>query len=147
MKKSFEELKKEYEERTNEELKKTGIFYAFSNSQFEENRTYKEDSTDSDYLYITAGGYIHKKDKSKLDNYFNKILPNLKKEFTSKININDLIEYELINHECYYTGDFYEIVPLIESYLQTDISQRNDVAEQVELVYRNTCKKNMEVFE
>ncbi len=147
MKKRFEEAKKLYDSKNEEELKKTGIFYAFGNKQFEENRTYKEESTNSDYIYVMSGAYIHKKDKSKLDNYFTKILPAIKKEFINSINIDDLIEYELINHECYYTGDFYEIIPLIESYLDTDISQRNDVAEQIEIVYKNTYKKNMEAFE
>lgn len=145
-KNNFNEIKKRYDRESQEALKKTGIFYAFSNEQFEKYRTYKEESSDCDYVYVGAGAYIHKKDKNNLDEYFNVILPELKKRFINSINIDDLIEYELINHECYYTGDFYEIVPVIESYLNSDISQRCDITEQIETVYRKNYKKNVEMF-
>ena len=143
---NFNEIKERYDRECQEALKKTGIFYAFSNEQFEKYRTYKEESSDGDYVYVGAGAYIHKKDKNNLDEYFNVILPGLKKRFINSINIDDLIEYELINHECYYTGDFYEIVPVIESYLNSDISQRCDITEQIEMVYRKNYKKSVEMF-
>lgn len=145
-KNNFNELKERYDRESQEALSKTGIFYAFSNDQFEKYRTYKEISTDKDYLYIGAGAYIHKKDKKNLDKYFNTILPKIKKRFINNIDLDDLIEYELINHECYYTGDFYEIVPVIENYLNSDISQRCDIPEQIEIVYRKNYKKNMELY-
>lgn len=144
--KEFEKQIHEFEKKRNEELAKTGIFYAFSNQQFEENKTHKE-AQDNEYLTIGGGAYIHKSNKEKLDNYFNKILPKLKKEFLKKINLEDLIEYELINHECYYTGDWFEVVPIIENYLDSDISQRNEIAETIEKVYKMNYKKNMEAFE
>lgn len=134
--KKFVELKNEYDKRYNEELEKTGIFYAFSNEQFEENKTHK-DVPDSEYLSIGCGAYIHKSNKEKIDIFFNQTSKQLKKDFISKIDINDLIEYELSNHECFYTGEWLEIVPIIESYLDTDISQRNDIVEQIEAVYRS----------
>ena len=139
--KNFVELKKEYNEKCQSELSKTGIFYAFSNAQFDEYKTHKN-VPDNEYLGIGYGAYIHKSNKQKLDNYFNNIKKQLTKDFISKINIDDLIEYELINHECYYTGDWSEIIPLIESYLDSDISQRNDVVELIENVFKNTYNKN-----
>ena len=146
MEKNFEEIKKEYDEKTQEELKKTGIFYAFSNEQFEEYRTHK-DIQGKKYFSIGCGAYIHEDDKQKLDNYFNVILPKLKKDFIKKINIDDLIEYELINHECYYTGNYLEIVELMENYLESDITQRNNIIEKIKNVYNKNYKKNMEVFQ
>lgn len=130
---TFSELLNEYENKKNLELTKTGIFYAFSNAQWEENKTHK-DAPDSEYISAGYGGYIHKSNKEKYTNFFNKILPQLKKEFTSKININDLINYELINHECWYTGDWFEIVPLIASYYP-ELAE-NEIAEKVHAVYK-----------
>lgn len=116
--KKFNELYEEFTNKKNEELSKTGIFYAFTNAQFDENKTHKN-AQDNEYLAIGAGAYIHKENKIKLDNYFKNIVPKLQQEFTQKINIDDLIDYELINHECWYTGDWFEIVPIISSYYPT----------------------------
>lgn len=143
---NFNNIYEEYTRKYNNELKKTGIFYAFSNEQFDENKTHKN-APDNQYLHIGGGAYIHKDNKEKLNIFFQETAKQLKKDFLSKININDLIEYELINHECYYTGNFWEIIPIIEEWLDTDISQRNDVAEQIEIIYRKTFAKNVEAFE
>lgn len=137
----FRKQKKLYEEKYNKELKKTGIFYAFSNAQWEEYKTHKE-APDNEYLSVGLGGYIHKSNKEKLDFFFNVKSKQLKKDFINKIKIDDLIEYELENHECYYTGDWFEIVPIIESYLDSDISQRNDIVEMIETIYNKNYNKN-----
>lgn len=130
--KTFNELKEEFNKIKNEELNKTGIFYAFSNAQFEENKTHKN-SKDNEYLSVGFGGFIHKSNKSKLDNYFKNILPKLKKEFINKINLDDLIDYELINHECWYTGDWFEVVDIIKDY---NVSLSNDeIIEKVKNIY------------
>lgn len=142
----FYELKNDYDKKYQEEFSKTGVFWAFSNKQFEQNKTHKN-APDSEYLSVGLGGYIHKSNLDKL-NYFNEVISKkLKDDFVKKINIDDLIEYELKNHECYYTGDYMEILPIIEDYLNTDISERNDIIEQIEIVYKNTYRKNMEAFD
>ena len=82
--KNFYELKTEYDKKRNEELTKTGIFYAFSNEQWERYKTHK-DAPDSEYIAIGAGAYIHKSNKSKLDNFFNNTSKQLKKDFVSKV--------------------------------------------------------------
>lgn len=145
--KNFYKIKEEFDNKSQNELHKTGIFYAFSNSQWEEYRTYKENSTDKDYLTVYGGAYIHKNDKSKLDNYFKNILPKLKKELVNNVGIDSIIEYELINHECFYTEEWNVIIPVIENYLGSDISERNDIAEQIEIIYNKNYNKNMEAFE
>lgn len=130
--KKFIEIKEEFDNRKNEELSKTGIFYAFSNEQFDENKTHK-DAPDNEYMRIFGGAFIHKSNKEKLDDYFKNILPQLEKDFTNKIKIDDLIEYELGNHECYYTGEWFEIVPLIASYYPT--ISREEISEKIKNVY------------
>lgn len=114
---TFRDAYKEYEGKSNKALNDTNIFYAFSMEQFNNNKTYK-DASDSEYLNVMSGAYIHKKDKDKLDKYFNEILPQLKKDLISKIKIQDLIEYELSNYECYYTGDYTDIFDVVKSYYQ-----------------------------
>lgn len=116
--KNFRELKEEFDKLKNKELEKTGIFYAFSNEQWEKYKTHK-DAQDNEYLSVGCGAYIHKSNKKKLDDYFKKILPQIKKDFASKIEIDDLIEYELSNRECYYTGEWDEIIPIIADYFPT----------------------------
>lgn len=135
MKIQFYEEKMKYEEKYNEEFNKTGVFWAFSNQQFEENKTHKE-APDSEYISVGAGGYIHKSNKEKLDNFFKVILPKLKKEFINKIDIDNLIEYELINHECYYTGEWHEIIDIIKSYVP------NIKKDRIKKVYDKTKDKH-----
>lgn len=143
--KKFYTIKKEYDAKKNSELKKTGIFYAFGDEQWEEEKTHK-DAPDNDYLRIGGGAYIHKSNKSKLDNFFEVILKQLNKDFIDKVGIENIIEYELINHECYYTGNWQDVITIIENYLDSDISQRDDVVELIEMVYRKTYEKNTEDF-
>lgn len=80
------------------------------------------------------GGYIHISNKDKYKNFFNVVAPKLKKDFISKINMDDLIKYELTNHECYYTGDFSEVVEIVHSYY--DISA-DEIYDKVKNVYTN----------
>lgn len=134
----FEKEKKEYDNKYNEELKKTGVFWAFSNEQFEENKTYKN-VPDNEYLSIGSGGYIHKSNKEKLDYFFKVTEPNLRKDFISKINIEDFIKYELVNHECFYTGDYSEVINIMQSYYDLPT---NELFDKVQQVYKQE-KSNM----
>lgn len=131
--KKFYKMKQEYDKKFNEELNKTGIFWAFSNKQFEENKTHK-DVPDSEYLSVGFGGYIHKSNIDKLNYFFEVVEPKLKKEFVNNIDINDLIRYELDNHECYYTGDYYCVVPIIADYLEN--YNYGEVVDIVKKVYK-----------
>ena len=131
--KKFYKMKQKYDKKFNEELNKTGIFWAFSNKQFEENKTHKDVPND-EYLAVGAGGYIHKSNIEKFNYFFEVVEPKLKKDFISKIDINDLIRYELDNHECYYTGDYYCIVPIIADYLEN--YTHDEVVNLVKKVYK-----------
>lgn len=115
-------VKEEYDKKYNEELEKTGIFWAFGQEQFEKYRTHKrknqtnKDNIYKQYLAVSGGGYIHKKDKPKLDHFFNVIAPQLAKEFISKIDREEFILYELNNHECFYTHRPSDAIPSIKYY-------------------------------
>ncbi len=139
----FEKIKDEYDKNYNDELKNAGVFWAFSNNQFDENKTYK-DAPDNEYISVGAGGYIHKSDKHKFENFVKVIAPKLKADFVSKIEMNDLIKYELINHECYYTGDLSEVVEIVHSYYDIPI---DDIYDKVKNVYMNKDNKNIDDFD
>lgn len=138
MEKSFTKLHDEYTTKYNDELKKTGIFFAFSNEQFEKNRTHK-DISNSKYLSVGRGGYIHQNDKKKLDIFFNHTAKQLKKDFVSKIEMKDLIEYELANHECYYTGECEDAIKIVQEYYED--KSKEEIGDEVYKVYAEYLNK------
>lgn len=111
----FRKYYDDYYYKFNEEFDKTGLFWAFDMKQFDENKTHK-DAPNTEYLTIGDGGYIHKSDKSKLDDFYKNTVPKLKEELKNKIKIDDLIEYELENRECYYIGDYTEVIFIIKDF-------------------------------
>lgn len=129
MKKDFYTLKNEYDKKYQEEFKKTGVFWAFSNEQFEENKTHK-DAPDSEYLSVGAGGYIHKSNKAKLDKFYKVIAPKLKKEFANNININDFIDYELANYESYVDYDYSQTVYLVSDYYSLSVDKAFEIVKK-----------------
>ncbi len=129
MKKNFNEAKKEYDEKFHEEFNKTGVFWACTNAQFDENKTHK-DAPDSEYLSIGACGYIHESDKSKLDDFYKTTVPKLKKEFVDNIDINDLIDYELANYESYVTYDYSQAVYITSDYYNLSNEKAFDIVKK-----------------
>ena len=128
----------------NEELNKTGLFWAFNRKQFDENKTHKN-APDSEYMTIGDGGYIHKSNKIKFDNFFKITAPQLKKEFTDKIKIEDLIQYELINHECYYIGDFTLAFFAIKDYYNN--MSNEEIIKKVKEVYDYNVNKSIDDYD
>lgn len=135
----FEDAKKEYDKKYNKGLKKAGIFFAFGDQQFEENKTHKK-APDSEYISIGSGGYFHKSNKSKVYNFFNVELPEIREEFLNKIKMEDLIEYELVNHECYYTESIMPVAGIVSSYYNMPIGE---VYKKVQELYDATKHKNI----
>lgn len=58
--------------------------------------------------------------------------------------MDDLIKYELTNHECYYTGDYSEVVNIVHSYYDMPI---NEIDNKVKEVYYHEKNKNMDDFD
>lgn len=98
-------VKAEYQRRYDVAMEEAGLFWAFSNEQFEKNKTPKRD--DEKYVSIGAGGYMprHKWDQFKIDT---EAADAWKKAATKKLNPEQReadILYELNNYECFYTGE------------------------------------------
>ncbi len=58
--------------------------------------------------------------------------------------MNDLIEYELVNYECYYTGDFSEVVNIIHSYYDISI---DEIYDKVKDVYIKKVNNSIDDFD
>ncbi len=128
------ELKEDYTNKYNEELSKCGVFFAFSNEQFDKNKTYKEDS-DSEYYSLGIGAYINEKDLPKYEHFNKVIAKELKKDFITKVDRKDYILYELLNHECFYTNEIEEAFEVLQGYYE-DIT-----IEEVKKVYKDNFER------
>jgi len=99
--KTIYELKEERQEKLSGLIKECKMFFAFSNQQFEENKT---PLTEGDkYLSLGSGTYLPKSNINKwkegvtaLSNWFISQVQEQREAY---------IRYELSNHEAYYTGD------------------------------------------
>lgn len=128
----YGEIKKEKEKLTSELFEKCGLFFAFSNEQFEKNKTPLKEG--EKYVSIGSGGYIPK------GNYdtFKEGMKTISKIGKKKVKENNLAEteilYELNNHECFYTGDYSDVVDMFKgTYTEEEI--------------RDVYNKNREKFE
>ena len=82
------------------------------------------------------GGYIHKSNLKKLDNFLKNIAPKLKKEFAEKVDREKYILYELDNHECFYTYDISTAFSVLKDFY-------NDLTEEeVYSVLKKNQKRN-----
>lgn len=128
----FKKIRDEYDKKYNDTLNETGLFWAFNREQFDENKTHK-DAPDNEYITIGDGGYLHKSNKTKFDNFFKNIAPKLKADFISKISIDDLVKYELNNYEAYYIGDYTQVIVAVKNYYQ-DLSIE-EITKKVKSIY------------
>jgi hypothetical protein len=109
---SYGDIKKEKEKMTSELFEKCGVFFAFSNEQFLKNKTPLKEG--EKYVSIGGGGYMPK------GNYdaFTEGMKSITKIGKKKVEENNLAEteilYELNNHECFYTGDYSDVVDMFK---------------------------------
>lgn len=105
----YNEVKRQEQEKYNELLNSCGVFWAFSNKQFLENKTPLKDG--EKYVSIGAGGYMPKGN-------FDKFIQGTKDiEKWVKIAVKectDAILCELNNYECFYTGDISDAMPRLK---------------------------------
>jgi hypothetical protein len=103
------ELKKQREDKMTELFNRCGVFFAFSDKQFEESKTPLSDG--DEYIIICSGGYMPKskteeyiKGNEEIDQWFNS------QTMQSAETIKKHIIYELYNHECFYTGNISDVL-------------------------------------
>lgn len=101
--KSLGELRTEKELKIDKLMSDSSMFFAFSDEQFEKNKTPKPYRD----VYVTIGGGCYLP-KSKGAFYLTG-MRNITRDFETALSQNNLrkqqILYELNNHECFYTGE------------------------------------------
>lgn len=105
-----------------EVINKHGAFFAFNNEQFNEAK--KEGVK---YISCGSGLIVPKENKSQFDIDFAEACKKGDEMRLKKEGIDNIIEYELRNHESYYTGDIEDALEALESF--------NVTRSQVQKVY------------
>lgn len=100
----YQDIKKLEQEKITELSKKTGLFWAFNEKQFEESKTPLKKG--DKYVSINQGGYLP---KSNIDEFFTG-LENIEKWKKTEVKKNKAesektILYELNNYESFYSAD------------------------------------------
>lgn len=96
-------LKSQKQQNIDKLIEECGMFFAFSVEQFNKNKTLIPEG--EKYLSLGAGAYIP---KNNFDKYING-MESINKDFNKKISAlkqrEELIKFELYNHEAFYTQD------------------------------------------
>jgi len=101
--KTVGDIRQEREDKISELFKKCGVFFAFSNEQFAENKTPLKEG--EKYVSMGAGGYLPKGNAAELTKGMSEIKKWFKQATKDKKTRIELIKFELANHEAYYTGE------------------------------------------
>lgn len=120
-------IEKEAEDKLTKLFEQFGAFFAFSNEQFD-----KQKKEGVKYVNYGAGLLLPKENVDKFTLEFNKIT-DWKIEELKKIDPEIMIEYELSNHEAYYTGEIEDAFDSLKQYGFT--------IAQVRAVYKKTKHK------
>jgi len=105
---------------------KHGVFFAFSTKQFEEGR--KEGVK---YTAVFSGCLCPSENVNQFLEEMEQIVDEAAKKRLDKYGLDAIIEYELSNYECYYTGDLSDALDVLHpSY--------NATIDDVRRVYRAT---------
>ncbi len=115
---TYAELKTERQKRYDELMEKVGIFWAFSNEQFEEGRKKYPLKKGFKYQSIGAGGYFAGQFKEEFVGGMTK-LNDWEKQARAEVRdtkseIEKQILHELRNYECFYNGEIDDVVDLFE---------------------------------
>lgn len=124
---TIQELKKKQQNELTDIYNKYGIFYAFNKEQFDQSKT-----DGVTYLKGSSGMFIPKENKDAYLNDLNEFFKNSRLDFLNNIPKDKFIQYELSNHEVYYTGDYEDILDVVQHYYP-DVT-----IEDIKKVYLNT---------
>ena len=105
---------------------KTGSFFAFSDAQFEKNKNPELPHTE--YYAMGSGLYCPKKNIDIFHSQYDQLIAENKKKVLGIYTKEQIILEELLNHECFYTGDYSDILEIMEGY---DITE-----EEVKAVFK-----------
>lgn len=128
---TYHELRLEKEKRHATLTEACGLFWAFSTAQFDAGKTTLPEG--SKYISIGGGGYLPSTKLAELSEGLKAITAWEHETITANNLTDEVIEYELCNHECYYTGSIEDaLAALGEGYTH----------EQVLKVFRSNQKNH-----
>ena len=128
------QAKQEYSNLYNNKIAEIGVFFAFDEKQFNENKTPKN-AKDNEFISLGAGGYIWKGNLQKLQEYNAHGHQKEKQDFLKRINKKAFILYELLNHEAFYTYELDDTLDTLKDYY-TDITE-----DEISKVFRKHARK------
>ena len=109
-----------------------GVFFAFSDKQFQEGKQKRNIKENEKIAAIQGGGFLPSKNAKSYIKKTNDLMVWLEKQ-VKKLNPEAVIGYELNNHECYYTGDVSPAYEVLQAYDFT--------LDQVRAVYHKNYSK------
>ena len=131
MKKSHQEIDKEREVKYGAILKELGIFWAFSDNSFNEQRV--------EGVTYVAGCFGECIPEQNVDEYLKRLKElgaETKKAFAENVDMDEYIAYELGNHEAFYTGEINDAMYAVLGYFP-DVTE-----EDMWRVYRTEWDKH-----
>jgi len=116
----YQQIREQKQTDTNNLFTSLGVFWAFSNKQFDENKTPLQEG--EKYVDIGGGGFIPKHNVDALIEGM-KTIDKTFKQATKDAKMREKhILYELNNHECFYTGDITDAVEVLgEDYTEQEV--------------------------
>lgn len=108
--KTSHEIKAEEQKKLSDLFHSLGIFFAFSNKRFNEQR--EEGVT---YVNLSCGMMIPKNNVEIFRKKYKELRDNTTLELRYNVSMENYIRDELMNHECFYSGDYTEIFELVKS--------------------------------
>lgn len=126
---NIQQIKQKRDDDINALYTQMGVFWAFSNEQWQENKTQLQEG--EKYVSIGMGGYMPKHNVDALTAGSKAILATFKAQVAEHKQREAYILYELNNHEAGYTGDITDTLRALGS---------DYTAEEVQAVFKNNHK-------
>ena len=122
-------MTKYIQEKQTELFDELGVFFAFSREQFEEQRQHGVA-----YCSVLGGGdYVPLHNAELFVERLSAIHQEGRKRELAEKGIDVIIEEQLVNHECFYTGEIENVVDVLAAYEVT--------YDQVKAIYRKVAHK------
>lgn len=121
---TYQEIKKQKEVDYNKLFDTCGVFWAFSNSQFEDGVKKNPLQEGEKYVSIGGGGYLPKHNYQTLVDGIKAIEKTFKTQIADFKMREKHILYELNNHECFYTGSIEGAIQALgEEYTKEEVEE------------------------
>lgn len=103
------EIDKWFEGEQSKLFDKHGVGFAFGKEQFEEYEAKQRAlGYDGKFVSFMAGGLCRSTTFKDFTLEHDQLCEKRKEKYRSVFSMDDYIEYELSNHECYYTGNYWD---------------------------------------